>query len=196
MGRHGSPTPIRTAFTLLEMLIVLAVFAALATLTWPAVRRMLGRSELREAAKQVRSALARARLDAIETGVPHRFRYRAGTGEYEVAPLRLSLDEEEAPSSSAGTSRQRDDDAAERTIPGSVWFAEPGAVRDGSDTSAPSPAPDDAGWSASTVFYPNGRSGDARIRLAGSGGVYVEVRLRGLTGSTRIGPVERPEERP
>jgi hypothetical protein len=157
---------------------------------------MLGRSELREAAKQVRSALAKARLDAVETGVPHRFRYRAGTGRYEVVPLPVSLDEDDLPSSSALPSRRLDDIATERAIPGGVWFAEPGSLRDGPDTSAPSPTPDDAGWSASTVFYPNGRSGDARIRLAGSGGSSIEVRLRGLTGSTQIGPVERPEERP
>lgn len=196
MGISGRLARNRTAYTLIEMLIVLAVFASLAAMIWPAARRMLGRSELREAAKQVRTALVRARLDAIETGVPHRFRYQVGTGRYEVAPLPVALDDEETPSAPTGASWQRDDEATEQTIPAGVWFAEPGAVREGPDMSAASPLPGDAGWSASTIFYPNGRSSDARVCIASSSGTFVEVRLRGLNGSTRIGPVQRPEERP
>lgn len=196
MGISGRLARNRTAYTLIEMLIVLAVVAALAAMTWPAARRMLGRSGLREAAKQVRTALVRARLDAIETGVPHRFRYRAGTGRYEVVPLPLALDDEETPSAPTGTGQPRNDEATEQTIPAGVLFAEPGSLHEGSDASAASPLSGDAGWSASTIFYPNGRSNDARVCIAGSSGAYVEVRLRGLNGSTRIGPVQRPEERP
>ncbi len=195
MGRHGSPPSDRFAYTLLEMLIVLAVVAVLATLSWPAVRGMLRRDELRSAAKQVRAALTKARLNAMETGVSYRFRYRPGTGRFEVGPLPASLDEEDISSASARTRQRRDEVPAEDAISG-AWFAESASARDGSDTPAPRPTNDDAGWSAPTVFFPNGRSSNARIRLAGADGFSVEVSLRGLTGSTRISPPERLEERP
>jgi len=157
---------------------------------------MLGRSELHEGAKQVRAALAKARLRAIESGAPQRFRYRPGTGRFEVAALPISPDESEAPSASARTRQRRDDAPAAETIPSGVWFVEPGSARNGPDTENPRPTADNTGWSGPIVFFPNGRSSDARIRLAGSGGFYVEISLRGLTGSTRIGLLERPEERP
>jgi hypothetical protein len=82
------------------------------------------------------------------------------------------------------------------TIPSGAWFAEAASAREGPDSAGPHATTDDAGWSAPIVFFPNGRSSDARIRLAGSGGFSVEISLRGLTGSTRIGPLERIEERP
>jgi prepilin-type N-terminal cleavage/methylation domain-containing protein len=196
MGRHGSWPSNRSAYTLLEMLIVLAVLAVLATLSWPVVRGMLRRGELRSAAKQVRAALTKGRLSAMETGVPHRFRYRPGTGRFEVGPLPASLDEDEVRSASARTRQRRDEMSAEDSIPSSVRFAESATARDGSDPPAPRSMADDAGWSAPTVFFPNGRSSDARIRLAGADGFFIEVSLRGLAGSTRISPPERLEERP
>ena len=196
MGRCGPRTSTRSAYTLLEMLIVLAVLAVLASLSWPAVRGMLRRSELRSAAKQVRAALTKARLSAIETGVPHQFRYRPGTGRFEVRPLPESLDEGEVPAAWARTRQRRDEESSEDTILSGVWFADPPSARNGSVAPPSHATSDDAGWSAPTVFFPNGRSGDARIRLAGSDGFSIEIGLRGLTGSTRIGPPERPEERP
>jgi hypothetical protein len=61
---------------------------------------------------------------------------------------------------------------------------------------APTPIAGDAGWSSPIVFFPNGRSTNARIRLDGSNGFRVEVALRGLTGTVQIGPLERVDERP
>ena len=46
--------PHSRGFTLLEMLIVLAILAAVAAWTWPSMRRQMIVSELRDAGKQVR----------------------------------------------------------------------------------------------------------------------------------------------
>ena len=78
------PAPPLRGFTLVEMLIVLAVLAVMASLAWPAVRGMAAKSELRSAAGNVRSALAGPRLRAIESGVPQRFRYQPGADGYEA----------------------------------------------------------------------------------------------------------------
>jgi hypothetical protein len=46
-------------------------------------------------------------------------------------------------------------------------------------------------WSAPIVFYPNGRASNARIRLAGPRDFFVDVTLRGLTGTATISELQR-----
>lgn len=193
MARTACAPSTRCAYTLLEMLIVLAVLAVLTALTWPAVRGMLGKSELRDAAKQVRVALARARLEAIESGVPQGFRYAAGAGRFEVGPLSISRDDRGvAPQPARRSSRAGE--PVEQSLPHGVWFVGPEVSQSRADSqSSPEPA-GEGGWSAPIVFHPNGRSGNARLQLASPVGLYVEVALRGLTGTTKIGPIERMEE--
>jgi prepilin-type N-terminal cleavage/methylation domain-containing protein len=190
-------------FTLVEMLIVLAVLALLSSLSWPAVRGMLGKGELREAAKQVRVALVKARLGAIESGVAQSFRYLPGSERFEVVPLPTSLDEEKRPSPSRFRPRLSENEPIPGFLPQGVMFEE----NDPRVAARVSPPPqagegpgvrgrDDANWSTPIVFFPNGRSSNARIRLAGPRGLSVEVTLRGTNGATRIGPLEQREEGP
>jgi prepilin-type N-terminal cleavage/methylation domain-containing protein len=226
MGGKQGKSSTRRGFTLLEMLVVLAVLAVLATLTWPAVRGMLGKGELRGAARQVRTALVKARLAAIESGAAQGFRYHPGGGQFEVAALPTSLDEEKTPSPSRLGTRLPDNEPIPGFLPEGVIFEE-NDPRSAATTAATvttragsrpleaerSPSPrqlageglgvrgfgggrDDANWSAPILFFPNGRSSSARIRLAGARGQSIEVTLRGANGATRIGPLERREERP
>jgi prepilin-type N-terminal cleavage/methylation domain-containing protein len=215
--------PAPRGYTLLEMLVVLAVLALLCSLSWPAVHGMFGKGELREAAKQVRVALVKARLGAIESGVAQRFRYLPGTERFEVAPLPTSLDEEKTAAPWRFRPRASADEPIQGFLPKGVIFEEYDPRHDpGNDSrvAAPvsalpragaqpqvSPLPqsgegpgvrgrDDANWSAPIVFFPNGRSVNARIRLAGPRGLWIEVTLRGTNGATRIGPLERREEGP
>jgi len=74
----------RAAFTLIELLIVMAVLAALATISWPAVHRVLGRGELQRAADMVRQAASDARLAAIESGYVWSLRYEEGGRKIEI----------------------------------------------------------------------------------------------------------------
>ncbi len=205
------PITARRGYTLVEMLIVLAVLVALVSLSWPAVRGMLGKGELREAAKQVRVALLKARLGAIESGVAQSFRCLPGTERFEVSPLPTSLDEEKTGAPSRSRQRASENEPIQGFLPKGVIFAEYDPRHDpGSDSSVAAPvsplraaeersavrAHDDANWSAPIVFFPNGRSANARIRLAAARGLWIEVTLRGTTGATRIGPLQRLEERP
>lgn len=84
----------RAGYTLTEMVIVAGVLAALAGLSWPALRGPLNKSRLRNAAKQVRVDLAKTRLKAIQTGVAHQFRYQPGDNQFEIAPLTAEDDTE------------------------------------------------------------------------------------------------------
>jgi prepilin-type N-terminal cleavage/methylation domain-containing protein len=89
MTSASSPTAeqlsARCGFTLLEMLIVLAILAAVAAWTWPSMRRQMIASELRDAGKQVRAELARARQRAVETGTIQQFRFQPGQRTFEIS---------------------------------------------------------------------------------------------------------------
>jgi prepilin-type N-terminal cleavage/methylation domain-containing protein len=81
----------RSGYTLSEMLVVLSVLVTVTALSQPALREALRDSRLRSAAKLVRVELAKARLNAMKTGIALQFRYKVGQGRFEVGPK--SLDE-------------------------------------------------------------------------------------------------------
>jgi len=193
MPRAGRPARSR-GYTLVELLIVLAVLASLAGLSWPAVREMLAKSELQNAARQFRAALLKVRLDAIQSGTVRQLRYRPGTGRFEVSVL-AAVDSEPGGDELGLAAGAPPDGSGEDRLSAGVSFHEP---------DEPQPAdrlPDSAElqpdeWSAPILFFPNGRTSDARIRLEGRRGYRIEVTLRGITGAVTVGKldwVEPPE---
>lgn len=72
------------AFSLMEMILVLVIVAALAGLSWPMLMRPLSRSRVQQAAQDVRRALSDARQSAVEEGKTYQFRYQPGTPRFEV----------------------------------------------------------------------------------------------------------------
>jgi prepilin-type N-terminal cleavage/methylation domain-containing protein len=186
-------------FTLLELLAVLTLLAIFATMSWPAVRGLLAKGQLQSAAKQLRVALIRARLDAMEDGTVRQFRYQPGTGSYEVSSL-ASLDEEtESDPFNPLEGVSSGSALIEDTLPGDAWFQAPEAADALFGLPEANPVPDleagfaDPEWSPAVLFFPNGRASNARFRLAGAQGYTIDVTLRGITGVTTIGPLERTE---
>lgn len=188
--QNGVGLPMRSrAFTLFEMMVLLVVVLVTAALGWPAIRGAMEKSTLVNAAKQVGIDLNQTRLAAIETGTTQQFCFQPGGKRYEVGP---------PPTDQLQAIVATMEDAAnavpeERELPEGVRFFVPGANGD--------PLVDEGGasivvageWSAPVVFYPSGRGSNARIRLLGSQGMYVEVFVRGLTGMARVSPVMREE---
>lgn len=72
-NRH--PLQFRSGFSLVELLIVMAVLAAVAGLVLPSMRGPLDKSRLTGAAKQLQASLAKARSLAIREGSEVTFRY-------------------------------------------------------------------------------------------------------------------------
>lgn len=60
-------------FTLIEMLVVLAIVALIASLEFPAIERAFGRERFRSAAAGIESRLHAARATAIAQGAATRF---------------------------------------------------------------------------------------------------------------------------
>ncbi len=108
-------------YSLLEMIVVLAVVASLLAIALPAVFRPLAKAELREAAQQVQAALLDARTRAVESGVAQEFRYEPGGRRYEI---RARGQEED------GTPPATPNAGCRRSIGAAGQFRRVGAVRD------------------------------------------------------------------
>jgi Tfp pilus assembly protein FimT len=177
------------------MLVVLGVVVMVAALAQPALRSALGDSRLRSAARQLRAELAKARLRAMQSGTAQRFRYQPGAGHFEVAPADFDPEAEAEESQERGpaadtnlAARPPGEDVVEQDLPEGVSF-EP--VEE-----TLTMAVDEEGWSEPIVFYPNGRTADARIRLRGERNAVVDLSLRGLTGVATASKPRHEEAEP
>ena len=197
-------------FSVLEMIVVLALVATALALVLPSVLKPLARTELDQAAKQVRNGLHQARAAAIGSGVPHEFRYQPGGRRWEVLPQASQQNAAPNALAAAAPSDPNTQDYAqpaaadpnlqpvviEEQLPGGVVFADPWdqepkfTAEDFSHSASIEEAPADT-WAPAIVFYPNGRTSDQRIRLLGANQTYVDVTLRGLTGMAFIGEISR-----
>ena len=196
MARRGHwrpPVDPRRGFTLLELIVVLAVLALVAALSWPAVRGLLAKSQLQNAAKQLRAALVRARLSAMESGTVRQFRYEPGSGRYEVSVVATLDAPEDAGLTAEGGPAPGGKRVVTESLPGGVVFEGTAAWADLLGEADLGEARGEGGWSAPVLFYPNGRTSGARLRLAGRGDYGIVVTLRAVTGTVAIGPLEQAE---
>jgi len=76
----------RPAFTLLELLLVLAMLASLLAIAWPRMNRMIGRVSRGAAAQRLMQDLLDARESAIRSGEPYVLLIEPGTGHYRTVP--------------------------------------------------------------------------------------------------------------
>jgi prepilin-type N-terminal cleavage/methylation domain-containing protein len=163
----------RRGFTLMEVLLVLALMAVIAAMAWPALRNPFARHRLHAAADQVRSEWFQARVEAMRSGHVYAFRYQVGGDRFHTSS-------EEAPSPS--------DD---KTLPDGVKFLADEARNDDLSALPPDIEPESLddladGWSDPIFFYPDGTTSDVRLVLAGDQGRAVCVMLRGITGTASV----------
>ena len=172
------------------MLVVMTMLAALVAVSWPALRGPLDRSRLRSAAKGLRVELAGARLRAIESGTAWQFRFQPGTGRFELAPKSTTDGARQVglgTSDSRGPSR---DETVPSVLAHDVCFRGPETAETPQVDPQGTVQPSQRQWSGPIVFYPNGRTSNASIRLGGRRSLYVDVTLRGLTGIVKIGELK------
>ncbi len=95
-GRRLTPcrnrSIVRAGFSLLELLIVLAVLAAVAGLGSVALRKPLAKSRMRSATQELQNQLAQARLRAMRSGTPIELRYEVGGTRYRLGALHNPFD--------------------------------------------------------------------------------------------------------
>ncbi|HUY32904.1 MAG TPA: prepilin-type N-terminal cleavage/methylation domain-containing protein [Pirellulales bacterium] len=199
----------RRAFTLLELLLVLALLAIMASFSWPALRGSMGGQNLRGAADQVRTRWLRARTKAINSGETISFRYQPDTGRFRIETrTQQQLLLAAFSGSSGGAAPPTDarqtaastpaDPPVEDELPESVSFAggevtvDSRATRLAAEDRVRSPA--GGSWSEAVLFYPDGTATAARVVLVGERGRAIAVEVRSLTGNVRVGPIFSIEE--
>lgn len=195
----------RQAFTLLELLLVLALLVMLTALAVPAWNGPMQARKLTRAADQVRTEWLRARTKAIMTGEILSFRFQPGTGHFRIEPRTQSklLLAAAAASGAAGSQTlspaDNDKDLAvtptiDRELPADVLFASGVVAADSRyDRLAAEDrirsASDILPWSDPILFYPDGAATAARVIIAGERDRAVAIELRSLTGDARISGV-------
>ena len=200
-----------TGLTLLELLLVLALLVAVAAVAAPSFQRPLANHRIRKSGELVQIAWARARIKAMSSGQMFVFRFQQAGSQYQIAPwnreedfLEQSLNAVQGVAGGAERVDVTDNFAAvsvgivTETLPEDVVFA--GAQQD-FDARAQelieqpvATTPLVQAWSQPIVFYPDGTTSDAQVILQNNRQRFVQVDLRGLTGTSLVSEVLVREE--
>ena len=95
----------RSAFTLLELTLVLVVIVALAGMAWPRITSFLQSESLLGNVEQVRQMLDHARVQAVEDGITYQFRFEPNGRKFVLLPYDLQVSEQQSGTSSTSTSQ-------------------------------------------------------------------------------------------
>ncbi len=205
------------AFTLLELMLVLALLAVICAAVYPALRGPLDNQRLRQAGDQVRTAWTQARVEAMTTGLAHVFRYQLGTGEYRVEPFAgYQVDEAAVPQEDLfglGTTGPASGVSQDNSLPRDCVFRVARTQGDTRMTNPASPPSSGIGGGLAPLggqgavpsgssegpmiwFYPNGTTSTASLALANDNGRFVLLALRGLTGTVSVSGLLTENELP
>jgi len=176
--------PTRTAFTLLEMVLVLALIVILAAIASPSLVSMRPHYRIQGAADSLKSAFANARALAMETGQPYRVAIVPNKGNYRVAPDSAEFWAGGPPPPAEDGTRL---EVIDGSVPEGVVLLPDGSadVLPGEDeqtvVAAEGLGPDQ--WKTVAVLLPDGTArDDARVTLRTRGTRPRTIFLRSLTG--------------
>jgi prepilin-type N-terminal cleavage/methylation domain-containing protein len=165
----------RPGFTLIEILLVMAMLLVLSALAYPTLSAMYGDVRVKAAADDVRAAWADARSHAIEDGRAYRFAVQPGTGKYRVAP-----DADGFWDGSGGA------DAGDGEAPA---FTNEGSLPNGIQFDVGGDLPSTGEWTTVVVFNPDGGcNADTEVTLKedDEDGTPIVVRVRAMTGAVTV----------
>lgn len=187
----------RSAFTLVEMLLVLAVLIAFTAIAWPSFQRLYGTQYLLEGAEHVRLQLASTRTRAIESGVVYQFRWEPDGRRYLSLPYEAELDldpEGNVQGNLTGTLARRfvgelpaklhfvggRDSVGGQSLPPELFQSFPDADKLAG-----------VAWSAPVLFQPDGSAADGELIVSDQTGREVALVLRGVTGGVSVNPLQQ-----
>src|SRR5437773_1745698 len=116
----------RNAYTLMELLLVLAIIVIAAAAVAPSFGRMMRGVSLRSAGNEVRAALTKTHVLAMKSGRTHMFQYELGGSKYKIEPYIAGDDELESaagdPTGAFAGSSTSQQPATEKALPEGIKF--------------------------------------------------------------------------
>ena len=198
----GSSSP--RAFTLLELLLALAVIAAVASVAIPHLGLLLGDRRLARAGQQVQIEMNRLRVDAMRQGRVLMFAADTGGNTLRIRPFYSVADATEAldqtgsqsallTGASQGNTIAQPIEQTERLVelPSGVVVESVRVVSAarGSEIEQLTSSDQADGWSRPILFYPDGSTSTAVVMLRHTTYGSIAVKLRGITGEANVGEV-------
>lgn len=184
---HNQKLRNRSAFTLMEMLLVVAVLIVVMGLAVPSVNRMFQRTALDRGADRVRAAMGKARVKAIKEGDVYAVFVARGSNWFDVGPFANSKNQIARANRDRNLAEQQSASAyQDNMLPGGIRFAASEVLSSSRAEEVLSGTESSTGGGLQQIlFYPDGTSQDASIVLQNQVGGIVEVQLRGLTGLSK-----------
>jgi type II secretion system protein H len=178
-------------FTLIEVLLVVAIMAVVAAMAWPMLRKPMAYRRLHSAAEVVRSELCQARTEAMRSGQTYAFRYQPGGDRFRTE-LESELDSldpysqmDALESLDGATTADGSVVGEEKMLPEGITFSTSAAA------GQPQLADESGQWSQPIYFYPDGTASDGSMVLAGDQENEVCLSLRGVTGVVTVADVSQ-----
>jgi len=171
----------RTAYTLLELMLVIAIIVVASAVSYPTVESMYSGVRLKAASDSVRTAWANARTWAINDTQPYRFAIVPNTGKFRVAP-------DHADFWSGGSTDGMNGSVMEDSLPRGIRFTDASGSGDDDGNSAAGTDSGSGDWMTVVTFLPTGTADeDVQISFQYGSGKPTVLRLRGLTGTIMSG---------
>jgi len=184
----------RTAFSLLELMIVLAVMLTISAIAAPTLMDRVQNGRIQEAAEHVREVLANARRYAIDSGLDYHFRFEVNGQAVAAIPAELLA----SPSNSFSSDPKDTRSVLEALILDDSLFLRALKGENPGGETLESKAFDNLAeaadlaqrtWSRPILFRFDGTAEDRSFRVMDEEGRAAVISVRGLTGAIRVGPV-------
>ena len=194
----------RHAFTLLELLLVLAVLAAIASIVIPQSGVLLGDRQVARSGEQVRIEMTRLRVDAMRQGRVMMMQGMLEGNSVRIKPFYSLADSTEA-IDQTGSQSALLSGAQQATVAApmmdveqekTIELAENVTIDAVATVSAARSfeieqlaAAEGSGWSQPILFYPDGTTSTAAMTLSQESIGKVIVKIRGITGDATVSEV-------
>ena len=195
----------RDAFTLFELLIILALLVTVVAVSWPALEQFHLQYRLRQAGSLVQARMAGARVHAVDTGIDYQFRFEPGGQRFVVLPYDQQVLAQMAASAGAnggagasaggGGQGQPHFPRLAGRLPSDKAHFDPAST----GGNAPQPFPGDwlagihgadqfagVNWSAPILFHADGTAAAAHVTIRDKKNRIVTVSVRSLTGGVSV----------
>jgi prepilin-type N-terminal cleavage/methylation domain-containing protein len=201
----------RRAFTLVELLLVLALMVVLAAIAVPAMHGPMQNYKLRKAGDQVRTLFGKAQIRAIRSGQTQVLVFVPASGQVQIqtfysdqdmvdaSPQNVILGAPQTGTANPGAVTLM---ALDELLPEGVLFFNAQTKGEIRDLYAQQKNSDSAGVSAMTggmadrdllmqggiplMFYPDGTSSTAKVIITNDQDAFIVLNLRGLTGVAQV----------